>query len=366
MLIPASRGSVSSLDHSDAGMQNDDEATATSGYSGKRANSTAGLLGGTDRNDQCAGDREFGLRGSDNPFYDGAGEGNSATDVGGERTGVSGIEDAQGAGMNHRELSARPFPEQQSASVMMVGLLVAALVIVLAVAGAALWKVHKLDRQLDTLEARFSVQETAYQAAVDTLPAIGTLGDDIARLKLRGDELDRRREQLRLAVDESQKQMLEEFIIRIIAVERIADRISRSRRALGEQAVQPGRVQSRPIAEKTVIEPKKTSSVGTAKPPQQAKLEPPAGVPAAETEPAADQGPWVVNLLSASTRAEAERQVAELLGQGIDAEVHSAVVKDQTWYRIRVVGFSTVDDARRYAGQVTAKTGLKGIWVARR
>jgi len=42
------------------------------------------------------------------------------------------------------------------------------------------------------------------------------------------------------------------------------------------------------------------------------------------------------------------------------------VVKDQTWYRIRVVGFATVGDARRFSRKIAKEMGLKGVWVARR
>ena len=77
-------------------------------------------------------------------------------------------------------------------------------------------------------------------------------------------------------------------------------------------------------------------------------------------------GPWVVNLLSVSSRSEANREVKRLKRMDIHAEIQSAKVKQQTWYRIQVTGFATAAAAQDFGDRIAVQTGLKGAWAARK
>jgi len=288
----------------------------------------------------------------------------------------------QAASQSPAPIHRRPSPpEQQTLPALTAGLLA----LVLAVACVAIWMVRDLGKQVDALEARYVSQKTTLHgtrsdSGADTnadLPSIESLRDDIALLKQRNNDHELSREQLRLAMDESQQQMLEEFIIRIVALEQGIGGRNQVRQPPVDESPRPTADTATPesppvVAKLDVPAPEETpaaipapipapdptpSPAPAAKPAPEVKT-----AQAAKPKPTPASGPWVVNLLSASTRTEAGRKVEQLSAKGIDAEIQPAVVKDQTWYRIRVVGFATVGDARRFGRKVAKEMGLKGVW----
>ena len=96
-----------------------------------------------------------------------------------------------------------------------------------------------------------------------------------------------------------------------------------------------------------------------------AKASPAVKSTAKSTASPATDGPWVVNLLSVTSRAEARRERKRLSNIGIDAEIRSAAVNGKTWYRLRVTGFASAADARDFGDRVAVQAGLKGTWAAR-
>ena len=76
-------------------------------------------------------------------------------------------------------------------------------------------------------------------------------------------------------------------------------------------------------------------------------------------------GDWVVNLISFRTRAKANKWVARLRDDDIQASVQVADHKGQTWYRLRVDGFSNFAQAKAFATEVRSEPDLSSAWVGR-
>ena len=83
-------------------------------------------------------------------------------------------------------------------------------------------------------------------------------------------------------------------------------------------------------------------------------------------KPAATSGGWVVNLSSHGKADIASIEQDRLKKLGLNAEVHSAVIKGKTWYRIQVVGFASKDEAKAELKSVEQRSGIKGAWIGKR
>jgi cell division septation protein DedD len=104
--------------------------------------------------------------------------------------------------------------------------------------------------------------------------------------------------------------------------------------------------------------------------PPAAASPPPAAPPTAPPEappPAADPPakPWTVQLAASSDRAEAERLASRFAT--LRPRVEEAVVPGKgLFFRVRVGGFETKDEAQRYLRDLARETGAKGIVVPAR
>jgi len=83
----------------------------------------------------------------------------------------------------------------------------------------------------------------------------------------------------------------------------------------------------------------------------------PAGLPPGE-------GKYTVQVSSWASRAKADAQVAEFSRGGYPAFVEEAVVAGQTWHRVRVGRYATIQEASQIAENLRATHG-DGFWVGR-
>lgn len=81
---------------------------------------------------------------------------------------------------------------------------------------------------------------------------------------------------------------------------------------------------------------------------------------------AGSEGGWVVNLASFSGEAQAEGLLKTLQQAGIPAELQTTMLNGDTRHRLRVTGFSTREEAKRYAGELDKGLDLRGPWVSPR
>ena len=79
----------------------------------------------------------------------------------------------------------------------------------------------------------------------------------------------------------------------------------------------------------------------------------------------AGKGAWAVNLLSSSSRAQAEKALRRLRAKEPRAVLRTARVKGKTVYRVAVVGFPTKQAALEYRDRKAAGLGARGAWVGR-
>lgn len=89
-----------------------------------------------------------------------------------------------------------------------------------------------------------------------------------------------------------------------------------------------------------------------------------ATAPAPAKKSAAPRGNWVVNLASLSDEKSAREELARMKRAGIDAELQTAVSGGKTWYRLRVMGFASREEAQAYGDKVRSKIGGQP-WVGR-
>jgi len=77
-------------------------------------------------------------------------------------------------------------------------------------------------------------------------------------------------------------------------------------------------------------------------------------------------GRWAINLLSGQNAAAIDRFVAKAQSRGIRVEKLQVSVKGKTYWRVRISGFPTADEARARSGPVKETLGLKSVWITRR
>lgn len=83
-------------------------------------------------------------------------------------------------------------------------------------------------------------------------------------------------------------------------------------------------------------------------------------------QPARPSGGWVLNITSVSDQESAYQEVNRLRSMGINAESARAVSNGRTWYRIRIPGFNSHDEAVRARPGLEARLGIRDTWVGQR
>jgi hypothetical protein len=77
-------------------------------------------------------------------------------------------------------------------------------------------------------------------------------------------------------------------------------------------------------------------------------------------------GPWVINLVSSSRKADADRFAEKARSIDIKTEQQVVTIKGHQYWRVQITGFATAKEAGSYAGTARAKLGLKDVWITRR
>ena len=77
-------------------------------------------------------------------------------------------------------------------------------------------------------------------------------------------------------------------------------------------------------------------------------------------------GPWVINLVSTSSKTDADRLSKKALSKDIQTEQQQITVKGTRYWRVQITGFSTAEDAKAYADTAKAQLGLKDAWIMKR
>ena len=77
-------------------------------------------------------------------------------------------------------------------------------------------------------------------------------------------------------------------------------------------------------------------------------------------------GPWVINLVSSSSKADADRLAEKARSRGIETDQQPVTVKGKQFWRVQITGFSTQEQASAYADTAREKLGLKDVWIMKR
>ena len=85
-----------------------------------------------------------------------------------------------------------------------------------------------------------------------------------------------------------------------------------------------------------------------------------------KTKASASAEGWAVNLVSFKKEWYANRKAAEFEKKGVPVEVEQVQIKGENWYRLRVSGFKTKDEASTYATRVKKALNLSSVWVTRK
>ncbi len=79
-----------------------------------------------------------------------------------------------------------------------------------------------------------------------------------------------------------------------------------------------------------------------------------------------ETGDWVVNVASSSREGPIKALQHKLRQQDIHTELQRTDVQGKPRYRLRVTGFSSGGEARRYAARLEQQADLQGAWISRR
>lgn len=74
-------------------------------------------------------------------------------------------------------------------------------------------------------------------------------------------------------------------------------------------------------------------------------------------------GGWIVQLGSYEREADARRLAGQLLDAGLPVEVTSVQLRDRSFYRLRIAGFDSRQDARAFAARTRPRPGMPDPWV---
>ena len=77
-------------------------------------------------------------------------------------------------------------------------------------------------------------------------------------------------------------------------------------------------------------------------------------------------GPWVINLVSTSRKADADRLTKKALSKDIPTEQQQITVKGTQYWRVQITGFQTAENAKAYAETAKELLGLKDAWIMKR
>lgn len=76
-------------------------------------------------------------------------------------------------------------------------------------------------------------------------------------------------------------------------------------------------------------------------------------------------GRWAVNLMSLNSENATQPLRTQLSNAGYATEVQEISINGRNWYRIRVVGFKTREDARTFADTIDGVYGIQKPWVVK-
>jgi hypothetical protein len=74
-------------------------------------------------------------------------------------------------------------------------------------------------------------------------------------------------------------------------------------------------------------------------------------------------GPWVINLVSSPSKADADHLSDRAWSRGIQTEQQQVTVKGKQYWRVQITGFPTAEAARTYADTAREKLDLKDVWI---
>ncbi|NOR73489.1 MAG: hypothetical protein GQ467_06440 [Mariprofundaceae bacterium] len=81
---------------------------------------------------------------------------------------------------------------------------------------------------------------------------------------------------------------------------------------------------------------------------------------------APSKGDWVVNISSHAKEDLATKENARLQSLGLNSEIHTARVRERTWYRIQITGFASKDEAKAKLKDLQQHSGIKDAWIGKR
>lgn len=76
-------------------------------------------------------------------------------------------------------------------------------------------------------------------------------------------------------------------------------------------------------------------------------------------------GSWAINLFSLRDQAEARALAGRMRDDGWSADVVTAVVGPVTWYRVRVAGFASLEEAEARRDELTRAYASDHSWISR-
>lgn len=75
---------------------------------------------------------------------------------------------------------------------------------------------------------------------------------------------------------------------------------------------------------------------------------------------------WIVNLESYPHEDRAKQELERLKMLGLPVEILQVNIHGKSWYRIRITGFASPEEARKELGNLENRLNMHGMWVSKR
>lgn len=86
--------------------------------------------------------------------------------------------------------------------------------------------------------------------------------------------------------------------------------------------------------------------------------------PRIQSAPAASAGGWALHVAALASARTAEREAARISAWGYTTDVQATENRDRTWYRVRVRGYGSRQEALQEKPTLETRLGYGGVWIS--
>lgn len=145
------------------------------------------------------------------------------------------------------------------------------------------------------------------------------------------------------AIEQQQNQQIQELNKDVAAIKQEMNKLATSSARVSQKKAAK---KAEPVKNKTAAPVKSVAAKAAAKP--------------------APAGNWVVNLAALTSETAARKEVKRLRAKGIKVEYAQVTSKGKSWYRIRIAGLASKQEAQKQKKLLASNFGINEAWIGKR